>query len=236
MTEILFHNKYFENIVRNVLMIFDRPIFSEDIEKITELNLLDFNFQSEDFSALIKFKNLISLSISTSAWEFKFLKSLHNLEDLYIENYNHFNICAFDDFKNLPKLNSLTVSGGDYSDMQFINLENLLLLNHLKKLSLHEFGFVNLLPLAECTQLEHFYCGYGKRVANISVIENFSSLKSLTLIGLELKNLDFLDAFPDDLELELCGLNITEETNIGKLDRFFNADISEITGAGSKGL
>ena len=151
------------------------------------------------------------------------------MEDLYIENWNEYNICAFNDFKNLPKLKNLTVSGGTYSGIQFINLENLLPLSNLKSLSLHEFGFVNLLPLANYTQLENFYCGYGNRVVNISVIENFSALKSLSLLGFKLKNLDFLDALPNNLELELCGLELDEEINVNKLKRFTNYDISEIT-------
>ena len=229
MSQILFCNKQFENTVRQALNVFDRPIFDEDVEKITELDLLDFSFQSEDFAILIKFKKLISLAISTSAWKFSFLKALHNLEDLYIENWNEYNICAFNEFKNLPKLKNLTVSGGTYSDIQFINLENLLPLNHLKSLSLHEFGFVNLLPLANYTQLESFYCGYGRRVANISVIEKFSALKSLSLLGLKLKNLDFLNALPNNLKLEICGLELDEEINVDKLRRFTNYDISEIT-------
>jgi len=226
---LVFYNKMFENAVREALNVFEGPLYRNDVEKITQLELADFDFEAEDFATLIKFKNLKKLDISAFAWKLNFLKAFPELEDLHIEVWNNDNILAFNDFKNLHKLKSLTVSGGMYSTIQFINLENLQPLNLLKSLSLHEFGFVNLQPLANCSQIEEFYCRYGKRVANISVVKNFTSLKSLTLIGLKLDNLDFLDAFPDDIYLELCGLEITEPVNVDKLKRFNNADICEIT-------
>ena len=55
-------------------------------------------------------------------------------------------------------------------------------------------------------------------------------LKSLSLCGLLVDNLDFLDTLPDDVELELCGIQVsgTNEINVSKWKRFINRDISEI--------
>ena len=41
--------------------------------------------------------------------------------------------------------------------------------------------------------------------------------------------MNFLDSFPDDIELELCGIEVKEGIDIEYLKRFTNADISEIT-------
>ena len=66
-------------------------------------------------------------------------------------------------------------------------------------------------------------------VFNIEVVQTLKNLKTLTLIDFSVENLNFLDSFPDDIELELCGIEVKEGIDIEYLKRFINADISEIT-------
>ena len=69
-------------------------------------------------------------------------------------------------------------------------------------------------------------------VFNIEVVQTLKNLKTLTLIDFSVENLNFLDSFPDDIELELCGIEVKEGIDIEYLKRFTNADISEITVGG----
>lgn len=228
MKEFLFNNSNFEKVVRKAVNIFDRSITEDDVKKIEVLDCTDFDFSNEDFPILIKFEKLKELALSTPYERMNFLKSLTNLEDLYLEVWNNDNVLAFNDFKNAKSLKSLHISGGAYSNINLINLEHLQALKSLKYLGLHEFGNVNLAPLENMLQLEEFYCGYGN-VFNIEVVQTLKNLKTLTLIDFSVENLNFLDSFPDDIELELCGIEVKEGIDIEYLKRFTNADISEIT-------
>lgn len=62
--ELQFHHKEFEDAVRSQLHIFDRAVIDSDAEKITELELSNFDFQAEDCKTLCYFKNLKSLDIN----------------------------------------------------------------------------------------------------------------------------------------------------------------------------
>lgn len=81
------------------------------------------------------------------------------------------------------------------------------------------------------TQLEKFCCGYVE-VHNISVIKSFKSLKSLELCGITVDNLDFLNAFPDDIHLKICEIDIQQKDfdvmSLMSLTRFTDAFISDI--------
>ena len=130
----------------------------------------------------------------------------------------------------MTDLTSLMVSGGDYSDIKFNELDALIPLRNLEKLLLHEFGPVNLAPLEKMPQLKHFSLLYTDSAQNIETIGKLRWLESLVLRGLYVDNLDFLDSLPDHIELELCGIGIygRKEVDVLKWKRFKKRDICEI--------
>ena len=122
------------------------------------------------------------------------------------------------------------VSGGDYSGIKFKGLDSLIKLNHLEELVLHEFGSVDLAPLEVMPRLKHFSLLYTDSAQNIETIGKLCWLESLTLRGLYIDNLDFLDSLPDYMELELCGIEVygRKELDVLKWKRFKKRDICEI--------
>lgn len=221
--EIIFKHPEFEYEVRKNLGISDRPVTDKDVANIVELELHNFNFLFEDEENLSLFKNIETLDINTCSHNLDFLKPLTKLKDLYIE---YGAICGFDFSKieHLKKLENFTISGGDLSGMELINTDALLNLPNLKILYFHEFGSVDLSPLRQMEQLEFFFCGYADEVRNIDTLKYLTNLNHLELIDIEVDNLNFLDNFPDDIEIELS-LDIKNDVDLEKLKRFKKLDL-----------
>ena len=74
-TEIVFAEYGFEYEVRNELNIFDRPITDEDLLKLTELDLTNFDFSCKDSDTLSLCKNLEHLGMDTCDEKLDFLKN-----------------------------------------------------------------------------------------------------------------------------------------------------------------
>ncbi len=225
--EIVFYNQEFEYEVRKSLSITDRPIYTSDVLKVSELDLSEVCFDVRDCDTLCQFKNLECLYINFSFEDISFLSSLKKLSNLNLESY-----CSIFDFKylsELKELKELFVSGGDYSDMRMVNLDAISDINGLEYLGLHEFGYVDLLPLKKMQQLKDFLCGWADKVDNYDLIGELKNLKELMLIDLQIDSIEFLKKLPIDMSLELCGINFTKEIDISIFDRFEEKDISEIT-------
>ncbi len=79
-------------------------------------------------------------------------------------------------------------------------------------------------------QLKAFSLRYSNKVEHIDIIGEMVQLKELILDGLYVDNLDFLDTLPDNIYLEMCGIEIYGENNVNveKWKRFAERDISEI--------
>ncbi len=226
--DLIFYNFELEQAVRDELLIYDRPITTADALNVFNLDCSDFSFDARDYEALKAFKNLVSLDINTRADELNFLNFLPLLEVLYLETWSTDNYVDFNCFSNLKSLRTLTVSGGLYSDIQFRNLEGLKTLKNLKSLTLHEFGDVDLSPLREMPWLEDFCCCYGCCVENVSAISSIVNLKGLSLIDFEVDNLEFLDAFSDELVVELSAMRVKQGIDYSKLSRFTKGDFDDI--------
>lgn len=225
--EIVFKHDGFEYEVRNELNIFDRPVIDTDLKNITELDLTNFDFCDCDNYILSLCENLESLAIDTCDENLDFLRPLTRLEKFDIVSFPHSNFFDFSHLEHLKKLNMLRVSGGDVSDIDFFNVDALTSLPNLKELHFHEFGGVDLSPLRQMKQLEFFFCGFADEVRNIDALKDLTNLSHLELIDIEVDNLDFLDNFPDDIEIELC-LNVCGNADFTKLKRFTNSDIYEM--------
>ena len=226
--ELKFYHPEFEQAVRQELLISDRAITGKDALNAFALDCSDFIFDSRDYESLSAFKNLDWLSINTRAEELNFLKDLPLLEELNFEICSGNNEVDFNCFSYLTHLRTLFVSGGDLSSIDYKNLEGLTALQKLENLALHEFGSVDLRPLRSIPWLKALFCGYANEVMDIEAIASLPNLEGLTLIDVEMDNLDFLDSFPDSLAIELCGLRVKKGIDRSKLSRFVKGDFEEI--------
>lgn len=221
-----FHNKEFEDVVRQELLIYDRPLTKEDALLACDLDCSEFTFDIEDCETLCAFKNLDWLSINVGFEDLSFLKELPKLEELFMEFYRHnYNLSYLTPLKNLR---TLFVSGGIISDFEFHNFEELTKLSHLEELSLHEFGTVNLAALKQMPYLKGFFCGYANEVQNIEAISYLVNLEDLTLIDVTLPNIDFLRTLPSTMVLDLCCVNVLENVDFKELERFEECDLDDI--------
>ena len=225
--DILFHHHEFEYEVRDKLGIPSDPITEEDVLRVTELDLSNFDFLQEDREILALFNNLTSLDINIGYTPSEYW---HNFPKL-----KHFYLCYWGDsvdfvsFQKMTDLEMLWVSGGDYSSIDYLNLEALTDLKHLHYLELHEFGAVDLLPLSRIPQLRGFALRYANKVKNIGVIGSMCQLEELVLDGLHVDSLDFLDLLPDTVQLEMCGNHVYGGVDATKWKRFSKHDICEIS-------
>ena len=226
--ELKFYHPEFEQAVRCELLISDRVITDEDALKAFDLDCSDFTFDIRDHEALSAFKNLDWLSINTRSDELGFLKELPLLEELYLETWGDNNTVDFNHFSHLTHLRDLSVSGGDISSIEYKNLDGLIALKKLESLTLHEFGSVDLRPLRSMPWLKGFYCGYANEIHDINAIGALPNLEALTLIDVEMDNLDFLDSFPDSLVVGLCKLRVKKGMDHSKLARFVEGEFEAI--------
>lgn len=225
--DILFHHHEFEYEVRDKLGIPSDPITEEDALRVTELDLTNFEFLQEDRDTLALFKNLISLYIDIGYTPSEYWHHFQKLK--------YFSLCYwggnvdFVSFQKMTDLEMLWVSGGDYSSIDYLNLDTLVDLTHLHYLELHEFGTVDLLPLSKMPQLKSFALRYANKVKNIEIIGSMCQLEELVLDGLYVDNLDFLDSLPDTVQLEMCGNHVYGSVDATKWKRFSEHDIREIS-------
>ena len=224
--ELQFNHPEFEDEVRTELGIFDRPITEEDALLVSHLDLSNFDFRTEDMETLLFFKNLKNLDANMWHSTPEFWHNFQHIEELYVCVGNDFD---FSSFQNMKNLSYLFVSGGDYSGVVYLNLEALLPLEKLRELHLHEFGSVDLLPLASMPQLRELGLHYANKIHNIDVVGDLSQLEELRLTGLYVDSLDFLDRLPDHVRLEMCGIHIYDGVDPQKWKRFTEHDICEIS-------
>ena len=226
--EIKFNNRFFEAEIRKNLNRSEGPVFDEDLKAIPAI-LYEWDPWGDDTELLYELSGLKELVVETNSIPL-FLKNMPNLEDLDVTFWGSREF----DFKwvnYLKKLKSLCISGGDYSSINLINEKAILNLHELKDIVLHEFGSVDLEFLKDMKQLTSFYCGYANDVLNVDSIGHLQNLKELTLIDIPVNNLEFLNAFDDNLEVEMCALWLPEGFNESKLDnlkRFKYCDVCEL--------
>lgn len=199
--DLMFHHPEFEEEVRIKLNNYDQPLTEEDVLCVTDLDLSNFDFLKEDREILCLFQNLSSLDINIGHTRPEFWNNFPKMKKLYLCCWG--DAVDFTSFSEMEELESLWVSGGDYSSVDFLNLEALADLPCLHFLGLHEFGTVDLSPLAKMPQLKTFALQYANKVINIEVIGSMNYLDKLILSGLHVENLDFLNLLPDTIQLEM---------------------------------
>lgn len=223
-----FHNSGIERIVREKLSIPTGPISMIDALRITELDITNYTFNEMDIDTLTCFTNIEKLDLETFVTDMTFLKAFPKLKNLGL-CYTGVKDVDFRVFADCVDLEVLFVSGGVWSDVNFINIEALCSISKLKNLFFHEFGEVDLVFLQKMPWIEQFYCGWAKKVKNIDSIGKLYNLRSLSLLSLEMDNLDFLDSLPDGMDLNLMGDEVHEGIIMEKLDRFNIRSIDGVT-------
>jgi len=224
MTQFLvFHNKEFENIVRELLFAFERELTLDDALLVDELDLSDFYFKEEDFETLFLFTNLKTLSINLDSGI-----CARGFGDLFWTYWG--NPIDFKVFSNMKNLNFLRVFGREDYDIPFKNLDALISLKKLERLELHNFGPVNFSPLSKMTQLKTLALHHNIRLQNISAISDMMQLQELILEHVYIENIEFLDYLPDAIYLNMNHIELLSSTNLDvkKWKRFKKRDIHEI--------
>jgi Leucine-rich repeat (LRR) protein len=226
--ELNFVNPRFEEAVREGLQVFGRPITEEDALALEELDLSDVDFDEADYATLSAFKNLKDLGVSSHAGILPVIASLPRLESLFVECWTLEEGVDLSVLSPLHNLRYLGISGGDVSSMDILHTEVLTELKQLVEITFHEFGSVDLQFLRDMPQIKTFFCGWADHVEHIEAIGCLTHLESLTLISVEMDDLDFLDTLPEDMEIELCALKVRDGIPMEKLERFPNHDYDEI--------
>lgn len=225
--ELIFQQPKFEEEVRTRLDIWDRPLTEEDALRVYILELNNFKFLKSDLDTLYYFTNLEELAIKTGKLNANFWQHFPKLRDIY---WSCWAGCVdFEGFRTMSELWSLVVTGGDWSCAEFVNLDALVNLDQLKILVLHEFGAVDATPVGKMSQLEGLAIEYANTVKNIDTIGNLTQLEELSLTGLVVDNLYFLDSLSSDMRLDLCGIHVRKGVDISKWERFTSRDICEIS-------
>lgn len=221
---ITFHHREFELAVRESIKIFDRPIEESDLLQIESLDCSNFDFLEEDLAMLKKCSALNDLFINIGMVSLYFLSALPELKDLYLVYWGE--PVDFRAFSCLQNLESLVVSGGDYSSIPFIETDALISMKKLTSLTFHEFGTVDLSFLENMPWLEEFFCGWPNKVTSVSSIGKLINLRELTLMDMYLDDLEFLDTLPDTVTLDF-GVEVKiSGYKPEKLRRFINSEIS----------
>lgn len=224
--ELTFKHREFEAEVREKLGLYDRAVTDVDALAVEALDLTNFDFLAEDKETLCYFRNLTSLGIEIGDTTPSFWFHFPKMKDLYLCCWGK--VVDFESFSKMKDLESLCVSGGDYSSIDYINLHALQGLKKLEDLELHEFGSVDIAPLSSMTQLKWFALRYANSVENIDTISSMGFLEELVLCDLWLENADFLDGLPDSIRLDMCGMQFYNDVDVRKWKRFKNRDICEI--------
>lgn len=234
LNKLQFHEPCFEEKVRETLNIFDRDLVLADLKELTELDCSEFVMLRNDYAILAECTALRTLYLE--AWPdilpvIGAMTQLQELQMTCLEFRYNFDLRTLAGLRNLE---TLFLSGGDWSVMNFLHIEALSELQHLRSLGFHEFGSADLFPLTELPHLDTFFCGWGKDVEHIETVVQLPNLKRLSLIDAEVESMDFLDELDENVFVELCGIRTSREYDIRKLKRFRQRDISELIIAGKE--
>ena len=231
---LTFYGSCFQQVVREQCNVFDRALTQEDALSVRELYLCDFDFRREDIETLCLFSNLTSLCIDIIEPDASFWNHFPKLRELYWCTGG--DKVDFSVFSQMHDLARLSVSGGDLSSMELVGLESLGQLRHLERLTLHEFGSVDLAPLGNMLQLKRLSVSYADSVKNIEAIGKLQQLEYLHLADLCVDNLDFLDLLPERMQLEMSEIRLCgrEEADAQKWLRFRKSNVDEIHTAALK--
>lgn len=215
--DIVWKDKNFERVVRDILKKPKSSIKKSDVYRITDLYIAQNNIESiED---IVHFKNLKYLDCSDNKiTDISSLNTLTDLEAFYINNNQISDISVLEE---LTSLEELSLSFNPITDIS--SLEGLA---NLKELYIHGNNISDITSLSNLTKLENL----GMRDNSISDISALCKLKKLTrleLTGNKIKDISSLEGLTNLEELVLLNNDISDITPIGKLRNLKTLDIRE---------
>lgn len=155
-TEIVFEDRMIESAVREALGVGYGTLYNEDVEQVTELNIVGYSVYRPGMSALFTED---SYSVQTGGWGYN-SSSLGRLETL-------------DDLKYMPFLRRLHIAFQEEVDITGVAAAK-----RLEELSLIHVGVQDLEPVAGLTNLQKLCVGWNE-ISDISPVANLSALTSL---------------------------------------------------------
>jgi hypothetical protein len=205
--DIVWKDKNFERVVRNILKKPKSAIKESDVYGITELNIAGNNIESiED---IVHFKNLKSLNCSLNKiTDISSLNSLSGLETLDLYNNQ---ISDISTLKSLTSLKELNLSTNPITDIS--SLEGL---TSLKALYIIDNKISDITSLSGLTDLETLEITQTN-VSDISALGKMAKLTCLNLQGNNIEDISSLKGLTSLEELYLGYNNISDITVLGKL-------------------
>ncbi len=241
--DITLPDKNLEKAVRDIINKPTEEISLADAKKITTLPAEGKNISN--LAGLEKFTNLVTLDLSTNKIRsINALKGLTNLTSLNLCNNEIYNISAL---KTLTNLNSLYLSGNhieDYSstnsfyeklqgkDFQLNssdNYENAIILFQDKNLEKSVRENINK-PTGDILRSDvdklKMFSACGKRISNLSGMENFTELTSLNLDFNRIGNIDALKGLTNLTSLSLYNNQINSIEGLKGLANLTSLELS----------
>lgn len=155
-TEVVFEDRMIERAVREALGVGYGTLYNEDVEQVTELNIVGYSVYSPGMSALFTED---SYSVQTGGWGYN-NSSLGSLESL-------------DDLKYIPFLRRLHIAFQEEVDITGVSAAK-----RLEELSLIHVGIRDLKPISGLTNLQKLCVGWNE-ISDISPVANLTALTSL---------------------------------------------------------
>ncbi len=152
-----------------------------NLKNLLQLRLLETPLK--DISPVAKMTQLRTFTVGDNVEDISPLKSLKNLELLYIVSKNSIDICHI---KDLKKLDSLSLEGGNIS-----NIDCLKNLSNITYLSLEKMPLKDLSVLKNFKNLE-FLSLKDIPVESIDSIESLKKLKIIGLVNTNVKDISVL--------------------------------------------
>lgn len=236
-----FYDKGLEKIIREKLNKPEEPIFTTELEGITELYAwADQTSPEEDYSPvsyprkdysegtrgnigslkdMVHLKNLKHLTmVQQNIDDFSPLSELQNLESLDIA-------CnGIDDFsflKNLKKLKSLNILANNLSELsQVTHLQNLEMLD-ISYNKIDDIKGIEKLPYLKALMIDQVWSDYKTRITDLSPLKGMRHLETLSLSSNSIEDLSPLSGLILIRELDLCN---NEIENIAPLSKLVNMD------------
>ena len=199
-----------ETFMRETTGIMDGDIMLSDVWELRSLEMEAKNASTiTNISALSELTNLTVLELPCGLQDISPLRSLTNLQYLYLENNQ---ISDFSALSNLTNLRSLTLYNNQISDISALS-SALSGLTNLKRLNLSINQISDISALSGLVSLEQLQLG-SNQISDISALSSLSNLKRLDLYSNQISDISALSGL---INLEQLYLNSNQISDINAL-------------------
>lgn len=236
---IYFENKNLENVIRENLGGHSGPIYQQDLDNISNIDIYDFEIGDvsqlhlcrnlkklslvkcniNDLSGISTLSSLVSLNLFENKIENIFpLSSLTLLDTLNLRNNNIANILSI---SALVNLRSLILTSNYITDISPLRCSN-----NLIYLELGDNNLSDISAIFDLKNLEQLFL-YENQLINIPSMKGLAALEVLDIENNEIKNLDFLGGLTNLKNLFAYSNNIND---INSLENLTGLKVIGLTG------